>query len=346
MSNLDDALKELAKMGIDVAARDARRYESKLEKFSTGLLSLDYILGGGYPKGRIIEIFGWESSGKSTLCLLSLAAVQRAGGVACLVDAEHAFDPEWAAKMGIDADKLLVAQPESGEQALQVLDKLAASGEVSLIVVDSLAAMIPQKELDGELGDTQVGTQARMMSQGLRRVTATASKSNTTIIFINQLRQKVGVIYGNPDVTPGGMALKFYASLRFKVSRKEKLQESKDSPIVGHKVKVDVVKTKVSQPYLNTDFNMLFTGGIDQVVDTFNVALSSGVIVKDGTSYMLGDTRIAIGYDATIEALRCDPGVYETVRCAVAEKIGALKGTVLVSLGAPAEDKDAKKKKR
>lgn len=345
MSNLDDAIKALAKIGITMASSDVTQQASRIEKFSTGLMSLDYILGGGFPKGRIIEIYGWESSGKSTLCLLALAAVQRAGGTACLLDMEHAYDPSWAQKMGIDDSKLLKFQPESGEQAFKALDKLAESGAVQLIVVDSLAAMIPEKELEAEIGDTQVGTQARMMSQGLRRLTAMAARTNTTIVFINQLRQKVGVIYGNPEVTPGGVALKFYASLRFKVSKKEKLQDAKDEPVYGHKVKVDVVKTKVSQPYLNADFNMLFAGGIDQIVDTVSTAIVAGVISKDGNSYVHNNEKIAIGYDATIEALRSDPVVYESVREQITRKIQELKGTVLRPIAAT-EDSEKKPKKK
>lgn len=332
MSNLDDAIKALGKEGIAVAALDVMRLDTKIEKFPTGLSSLDYILGGGYPRGRVIEIYGWESSGKTTMCLLALAAIQRAGGKACLIDAEHAFDPEWAAQLGVDVGKLLISQPDSGEQAFTILDKLAATGEVDMIVVDSVAAMVPQKELENGICDMNVGTQARMMSQGLRRLTATCAKGHTTAIFINQLRHKIGVMYGNPETTPGGMALKFYASLRMKVTKKEKIQETKEAPVMGHKVKVDIIKTKVSRPYLSTDFNLMVVGGIDIVTDTVNSAVAAGVITREVNNYMFNGTKLALGYDAMVEALRADPVVHEDVRSAVTKRALELKDTPIGSV--------------
>jgi len=347
MSNLDDSISELAKQGIDVAAMDATRKDLKLEKFSTGLLSLDLILGGGYPKGRLIEIYGQESSGKSLMTLVAMAAVQKQGGTVCLVDAEMAFDPAWATTMGVDTTKLLLVQPDSGEAGLTAVDKLCASNAVQLIVVDSIAALVPQKEIDGEMIDQHMGLQARMMSQALRKLTHTAAKSKTTIIFINQIRNKIGVMYGNPETTPGGLAMKFYASIRFKVAKKDKINETeaKSSPVIGHNVKVDIIKTKVSQPYLSTTFNLMYAYGIDLAYDTLNSGIESGVIRQEGNNYFHGATKLALGRDAALEYLKTDPVTHDAIRDEVLGKIGGMSGSIIKSITAEAETSKKKKAK-
>jgi recombination protein RecA len=273
-----------------------------------------------------------------------MAAVQKQGGTVCLVDAEMAFDPAWATTMGVDTTKLLLVQPDSGEAGLTAVDKLCASNAVQLIVVDSIAALVPEKEIEGEMTDQHMGLQARMMSQALRKLTHSAAKSKTTILFINQIRNKIGVMWGSPETTPGGLAMKFYASIRFKVSKKDKIQESKDSPVIGHNVKVDIIKTKVSQPYLNTTFNLMYAYGIDLVYDTLNAGLVSGVITKSGNTYMHGDTKLALGHEAVLEYLKTEPVVHDAIRDDVQAKINGMTGSVLKSV--TAEMSETKKKKK
>lgn len=331
MSSLDDVIKELSKKGIDVATI-GKSGAKNVDKFPTGLLSLDYILGGGYPRGRVIELFGMESSGKTCLSLLAIAAVQRGGGKACLVDIEHAFDPVWSAKMGVDVESLIHTQPDSGEQALLAVDKIASTGEVDLIVVDSTAALIPKKEVDGEIGDQHVGLQARMMSQALRKLCPAADKSGTTIIFINQIRLKVGIMFGNPETTPGGMALKFYSSLRLRISKKERLRKAEGKPIYGHKIKVVVSKSKVSQPYLNSTFTLDFVKGIDTIADKVDAAITSKVLTKRGNTFLFNKESLCVGYNKLIETLNAHPDIMDSIDKQVAKRIEDLRGTVIGSV--------------
>ena len=327
-----EALAELGKMGISVAAIGAAQKDMKLAKIPTGLLSLDYILGGGYPRGRIIEIFGWESSGKSTLTLISAAECQRNGGVVALVDAEHCFDPEYATMLGVDVAALIYVEPATGEEGLAVVEKLSSTGKVDMIIVDSVAALVPDVEVQGEVGKQFVGRQASMMSQALRKLTPIIAHSKAVVIFINQIRLKVGIVYGNPETTPAGMALKFYASLRFKVSKKEKLKKKNDDTIYGHLIKVYVEKSKTSQQYLSTDFQLIFGKGFSLVADTVDAALAAGILTKDGTKYMYKDQIVCIGYDKLIETLVADPEYYADIRLAVTNRICELKGVPVSSI--------------
>lgn len=308
MSKLNDAIKELAKKGITIAGDAANSLN--IERFSTGLLSLDYILKGGLPKGRIIEIYGFESSGKSSICLCMIAQVQREGKTACLVDLENSYDMSWAKKMGVDTDKLLPFQPNSGEDGLTVIEKLAQTGEVDLIVVDSLAALLPQAEIDGDIGDHTIGLQARLLSKALRKISPIAAKNNCTIIFINQLRYKIGVSFGEQTTTPGGTALKFYSSIRLNVFKHTKLYDTNKIP-VGHKITVEVKKSKVSPPFLKTDFSMYFASGIDLGSDILEAGLLTGVIRKDGNSYYYGDTKLGVGFSAAASEIASDAIVAE-----------------------------------
>ncbi len=350
MSKLDDALKGLATQGINVSSLLTQQRNVCLDKMSTGMLSLDYILGGGYPKGRVIELFGMESSGKSCLSLVAIAEAQRRGEIAALIDSEGSFDPNWASKMGVDVDKLLKSQPDCGEDAFTAVERLAETGEVSLIVVDSVAALTPKAELEGEMTDQQVGLQARMIGKGLRKVADKASKTGTTIIFINQIRNKVGVVYGDPTITPGGFALKFYASLRLQMYKKEKIRADKDSPIQGHIMSVKVIKSKVSQPYLSADVELRFMEGINKTTDLIDAGVVAEVITKSGNTYMLGDKKLAVGYDALSEAIEGNEAVHVELRELVSAKLQALKGTpvssVMSELKGESMDEGKPRKKR
>lgn len=346
---LSEALADLQKMGIEVAGMGTENRVENIEKFPTGLLCLDYLLGGGYPRGRIVEMYGWESSGKSTMTMISIAECQRNGGNCALIDAEHAHDPKYASNLGVDNDKLLVTQTFSGEEALTVVEKLASTGQFQLIVVDSVAAMTPEAEMAGEIGDAHVGTQARMMSSALRRLTPILAKTKTTVIFINQLRHKVGVMYGNPETTPGGLALKFYASLRFKVSKKEKLKRGE--VIYGHLIKVHVDKSKISQQYLSTEFELRFGGlGLNLEADTVDAAVAAGILRKDGSKYIYKGDTLSVGYDKLVEALIANQDTYAMIRKEVTEKIAELKGQPVKSIvtgvetAVPEDTKKSKKK--
>ena len=343
-----EALADLQKMGIEVAGYGAEKKISNIVKFSTGLLCLDYIIGGGYPEGRIVEMFGLESSGKSTMTLISIAEAQRLGGLCAYIDAEHAHDPAYAVKLGVDVEKLITIQPDTGEEALAAVEKLASTGKVKLIVVDSVSALLPKVEAEGEMGQVMVGRQAAMLSQALRKLTPIVSQSKTTVIFINQIRNKVGVIYGSPETTSGGLALKFYASLRFRVSKKEKLK--KGDEIYGHLIRVFVEKSKMSQQYLSTDFELRFGGlGLNLVADTIDAAVAAGILSKDGTKYKYKGEVICIGYDKLVETLTANLDTYATVRHEVTEAIAALKNPPLTSIHTGNENavvsEDKKKKK-
>ena len=333
------SIAEIQKMGIDVAGFGTDAKIENIKKFPSGLLCLDYILNGGLPRGRIIEIYGWESSGKTTMCLLAAAECQRYGELVALVDAEHAHDPKYAAELGVDVDKMITITPYGGEDALRAVEKLASTGKVSMIIVDSVASLVPECEVEAEMGAQFVGTQARMMSQALRKFTAIAAQTKTTLVFINQLRNKVGkaAAYGNPETTPGGLALKFYASLRFKVSKKEKIKDSKEN-IIGHLIQVHVDKSKVSQQYLSADFQLLFGGkGLNLVADVVDAAIAAGIITKEKTTYVYKATEICIGYDKLVATIGSDPETYANVRKDVADAIATLKTMPVKSIRSETE---------
>lgn len=291
---------------------------------STGSLSVDVALGvGGLPRGRIVEVYGPESGGKTTLALHVVAEAQAAGGVAAFVDAEHALDPTYAAALGVDVGELLVSQPDTGEQALEIVELLVRSGAVDVVVVDSVAALVPRAEIEGEMGDAHVGLQARLMSQALRKLTGALSKSRTTAIFINQIREKIGVMYGNPETTPGGRALKFYASVRLEVRRKGDVKVGAER--VGNRVRVKVTKNKVAPPFREAEVDIVFGRGIDKLGDLVAVASDLGVVVKSGSWFSYGDVRLGQGKERAVEFIAAKPELIGEIREKVMDalKLGA-----------------------
>lgn len=285
----------------------------------SGSLSLDIALGGGYPKGRIIEIYGPESSGKTTLTLHAIAEIQKQGGTAAFIDAEHALDPSYAKKLGVDTDNLLVSQPDNGEQALEIAETLVRSNAVDLIVVDSVAALVPQAEIDGDMGDSHMGLQARLMSQALRKLTGIIHKSNATVIFINQIRMKIGVMFGNPETTTGGNALKFYASVRLDIRRTGQIKVGDD--ILGNRTKVKVVKNKVAPPFRIAEFDIMYNEGISHTGDVLDLAVQYGVVGKSGAWFDYNDEKIGQGRDKTKEFLKSDKKVMTEIEQKVRDKV-------------------------
>lgn len=317
--NLQLALAKIEKdFGKGAIMRLGETEIPKVEAISTGCLTLDVALGiGGIPKGRIIEIYGPESSGKTTVALHCVAEVQKEGGTAAFVDAEHALDPVYASKLGVNLDDLYISQPDSGEQALEITETLIRSGAIDIIVIDSVAALTPQAELDGDMGDSHVGMQARLMSQALRKITAASSKSKCTIIFINQLREKIGVMYGNPETTTGGKALKFYSSVRIEIRKADTLKDGSD--IVGNHVKAKVVKNKVAPPFKVAEFDIMYGTGISNMGCVLDLAVENGFVQKSGSWFSYNDEKIGQGRDKAMEFLKSNPDVYKELDAKIRE---------------------------
>lgn len=292
---------------------------SSVDALKTGVIPLDFALGiGGIPKGRIIEIYGPESSGKTTVCLSLIAECQKIGGIAAFIDAEHAIDPAWAKTLGVKLDDLLVSQPDTGEQALEITESLIRSGGVDLVVVDSVAALVPKAEIEGEMGDAQMGLQARLMSQALRKLAGVLSKSKTTIVFTNQLRMKIGIMFGNPETTPGGMALKFYASIRMDVRKIETLK--KGTEIIGTRVRVKIVKNKMAPPFKLAEFT-INSGGIDKMESVIDTALEGGILTKSGSFIKYQDKMLGQGKEQVKELLLQDEKLFHAIYKAVEQKV-------------------------
>ena len=297
----------------------------KVDVIPTGSISLNAALGvGGYPKGRIIEIYGPESSGKTTLAIHAIAEAQKTGGIAAFIDAEHAFDRFYAAALGVDIENLLISQPDNGEQALEIADQLIRSAAVDIVVVDSVAALTPKKEIEGDMGDNVVGLQARLMSQALRKLTSTVSKTNTTCIFINQLREKIGVMFGNPETTTGGNALKFYASVRLDIRRVTSIKDGDN--VIGNQVRVKIVKNKVAPSFRNAEFEITFGEGISKVGEIVDLGVEYGIIQKSGSWFSYNETRLAQGRDATKQVIKDNPELAEEIEAKIMEAIKEKQG--------------------
>ena len=287
-----------------------------IEVISTGCLELDFALGvGGFPRGRIIEIYGPESSGKTTVALHTIAEAQKGGGIAAFIDAEHALDPVYAKALGVDIDELYISQPDNGEQALEICESLVRSGAIDVIVVDSVAALVPKAEIEGDMGDSHVGLQARLMSQALRKLTSAISKSNTIVIFINQLREKVGVMFGNPEVTTGGKALKFYASIRLDIRKIEQIKQGTE--FVGNRTRVKVVKNKVAPPFKQAEFDMIYGEGISREGSVLDMAVARDIVQKSGSWFAYNDTRIAQGKENARQFLKDNPELCNEIEAKV-----------------------------
>jgi len=306
--------------------------DPEIESFSSGSPSIDLALGiGGFPRGRVVEIFGPESSGKTTLALHAVAEMQRRGGVAAFVDAEHALDIGYARRLGVQVDDLLVSQPDTGEQALEIVDVLLRSGAIDLVVIDSVAALVPRAEIEGEMGDQHMGLQARLMSQALRKLAGTVSKSNATVIFINQIRMKIGVLFGNPETTSGGNALKFYASVRLDVRRVAAIKEGDE--VVGNRTRVKVVKNKVAPPFRQAEFDILYNEGISREGDLLDLGVDCGIVEKSGAWYSYGGERVGQGREAARRFLKENPDLRERVAEAVYAARGVKRGVPVEGAG-------------
>ncbi len=347
---LDRALQQIEKEYGKGAIMQMDRMDAEVDGIATGALSLDLALGGkGLPRGRIIGMFRPESSGKTTLALHVAAEAQKAGGVAAVVDAEHALNPTWAKKCGVDLEHLLVSQPESGEEALSITEMLVRSASVDVIVIDSVAALIPRAEIEGDIGDTHVATQARLMSQALRKLTSAIGKSNTIVIFINQIRMKIGVMFGNPETTPGGRALKFYASARLDIRRLGAIKEG--DVIVGNRVRAKVVKNKVAAPFREAEFDIMFDSGISAEGDLIDLAVADDIASKSGAWFNYKSIRLGQGRENAKQFLRDNPDVFEEMQAAVIEKRrpappASAEDKAAASAASPAKDKAKQPAKR
>lgn len=300
------------KMG-DVAIED-------IPSISTGSLGLDIALGvGGYPRGRVVEIYGPESSGKTTLAIHAIAEAQKTGGIAAFIDAEHAFDRFYAQNLGVDIDNLIISQPDHGEQALEIADNLISSGAIDIVVIDSVAALTPKSEIDGDMGDSKMGLQARLMSQALRKLTSTIHKTNCTVIFINQLREKIGVMFGNPETTTGGNALKFYASVRLDIRRRTQIKEGDN--VVGNSTRVKVVKNKVAPPFRTTDFDIMYGEGISKTGEIIDLGVEYGIVKKSGSWFSYGDTKLGQGRDTVKNLIKDNPELAEELEVKIKDAI-------------------------
>lgn len=294
-------------------------HRADVDVILSGALSIDIALGGGYPKGRIIEVYGPESSGKTTLALHAIAEVQKKGGTAAFIDAEHALDPSYAKRLGVDTANLLVSQPDNGEQALEICETLVRSNAVDIIVVDSVAALVPQAEIEGDMGDSHMGLQARLMSQALRKLTGIINKSNATVIFINQIRMKIGVMFGNPETTTGGNALKFYASQRIDIRRIGQIKAGEE--IIGNRTKVKVVKNKIAPPFRTAEFDIMYNEGISRTGDVLDLAVLHGVVGKSGAWFDYKEGKIGQGRESTKEYLKANPKVLEEIEKETRKKL-------------------------
>lgn len=324
---LESAMKQIEKKyGAGAVMRLGENSSLKVDAISTGSLTLDIATGiGGLPKGRIVEIYGPESSGKTTLALHCIAEAQKAGGEAAFVDAEHALDPVYAANLGVDVDSLLVAQPDYGEQALEITEQLVSSGAVDIIVVDSVAALVPKSEIEGDMGDSHVGQHARLMSQALRKLAGTVNKTNCIIIFINQLREKIGVVYGNPEVTTGGRALKFYSSIRIDVRKAEQLKNGTE--ILGSRTKVKIVKNKVAPPFKSAEFDIMYGTGISKDGEILDMAVEYDIIHKGGSWFSYGDQRLGQGRDNVKAMIKNDPDFAAELEEKIKDKMKEIQET-------------------
>ncbi|MFM2363644.1 MAG: recombinase RecA [Sphingobacteriales bacterium] len=332
MSANNEKLKAL-KLTIDKIEKDFgkgsvmmmnERSQEPMEVISTGSIGLDTALGiGGLPKGRIVEIYGPESSGKTTIAIHVIAEAQKKGGMCAIIDAEHAFDNSYAKKLGVDVDNLLISQPDYGEQALEIADRLILSGALDVVVIDSVAALVPKGELEGEMGDSKMGLQARLMSQALRKLTATINKTNTICIFINQLREKIGVMFGNPETTTGGNALKFYASVRLDIRRMAQIKDGDEA--IGNRVKVKVVKNKVAPPFRNTEFDIVFGEGISKVGEILDMGVELGIVQKSGSWFSYNTDKLGQGRDAVKQLLQDNQGLSDEIEAKIRAKIQELK---------------------
>ncbi len=335
IDSLIESLQSRFGEGAVMRLGDARH--AKVETVPSGSFSLDLALGvGGLPKGRVIEIFGPESSGKTTLALHAVAQAQRLGGKAAFIDAEHALDPEYAARIGVKVKELIISQPDNGEEALNILESLVRSNSIAIAVVDSVAALTPKAEIEGEMGQSHMGLQARLMSQALRKLTAIADKSGTIVIFINQTRMKIGVMFGNPETTPGGMALKFYASVRIDIRRIAQIKKGDES--IGNRVKAKIVKNKVASPFKIAEFDIMFGEGISYEADVLNTAIKYEVVKKNGATFYFGEEKLGVGFDNVRLKLKEDKKVLEAIKKATVE--ASEKKTVITSPSAPASEEE------
>lgn len=294
----------------------------ELESISTGSIGLDVALGiGGFPKGRVVEIYGPESSGKTTLTLHAIAEAQKAGGIAAFIDAEHAFDRFYAEKLGINTEELIISQPDNGEQALEIADNLISSGAIDILVIDSVAALTPKSEIEGEMGDSKMGLQARLMSQALRKLTSTISRTNCCCIFINQLREKIGVMFGNPETTTGGNALKFYASVRIDIRRSSQIKSTDE--VIGNRTRVKVVKNKLAPPFRMAEFDIMYGAGISKLGEIIDLGVDHDIVKKSGSWFSYGDTKLGQGRDAVRQLLKDNPELADEIEAKIREAIAA-----------------------